>query len=181
MARKRRLGKVGKQVLLFLMETGEGFFEGIYRAIAYPHMNFSKYTYGNVYRCVNNLERKGLVTLVKKKRRIFVKLTDIGLESSQKIASMDLVIKKPNKWDGMWRLIIFDIPESQRLVRDVLRAKIVAAGFVQLQKSVFVIPWPCKTDIERIQKIYQARRFIKYLEVAYFDDEIAYRRKFGVI
>lgn len=74
----------------------------------------------------------------------------------------------------------FDIPEKHKIVREVLRERIKALGFLPLQKSVFVIPWPCKEIIERIQKVYQADLFIRYLEVTSFDGDLEYKEKFGL-
>ncbi len=39
--------------------------------------------------------------------------------------------------DGTRRLVIFDIPERERKKRDAIRLELVAAGFQQLQKSVW--------------------------------------------
>jgi phenylacetic acid degradation operon negative regulatory protein len=40
--------------------------------------------------------------------------------------------------DGKLRVFIFDIPEQRKDVREWVRASLVAAGFVMLQKSVWV-------------------------------------------
>ncbi|MEK9174882.1 MAG: hypothetical protein AAB725_02845 [Patescibacteria group bacterium] len=40
--------------------------------------------------------------------------------------------------DGLMRLVIFDVPESERGKRDLMRTELVACGYNQLQKSVWV-------------------------------------------
>jgi len=44
------------------------------------------------------------------------------------------------KWDGKWRMVVFDIPEKQRNVRNALRKKLRLLGFGKWQKSVYVTP-----------------------------------------
>lgn len=40
--------------------------------------------------------------------------------------------------DGRQRLVIFDIPEKERVKRNALRLELAATGYVQLQKSVWL-------------------------------------------
>lgn len=47
------------------------------------------------------------------------------------------------KWDGKWRVVIFDIKESRRATRDELRSLLVQTGFTKLQESVWVYPFRC--------------------------------------
>lgn len=44
------------------------------------------------------------------------------------------------RWDGIWRLVVFDIPEKRKTSRDVLRMKLKSLGFGMWQKSVYVTP-----------------------------------------
>ncbi|OHB15276.1 MAG: hypothetical protein A2431_01635 [Candidatus Zambryskibacteria bacterium RIFOXYC1_FULL_39_10] len=48
------------------------------------------------------------------------------------------------KWDGKWRVLIFDIPEHLRFVRDQIRATLVSVGFRRLQDSVWIYPYDCE-------------------------------------
>jgi hypothetical protein len=56
-------------------------------------------------------------------------------------------VSKPKTWDRKWRVVIFDIWESRRDVRDALRRKLHNIGFVSLQASVWVYPYPCEDFI----------------------------------
>lgn len=44
------------------------------------------------------------------------------------------------RWDGVWRLVVFDIPEKRKTSRDMLRMKLKSLGFGMWQKSVYVTP-----------------------------------------
>jgi phenylacetic acid degradation operon negative regulatory protein len=46
------------------------------------------------------------------------------------------------RWDGRWRLILFDVPEARRKVRSELRSYLHNHGFGCLQNSVWITPDP---------------------------------------
>lgn len=50
-------------------------------------------------------------------------------------------------WDGKWRLVLFDIPEKDKRLRDKLRRHLTFGHFGYLQNSVWVSPDPL--DFER--------------------------------
>jgi DNA-binding transcriptional regulator PaaX len=46
------------------------------------------------------------------------------------------------RWDGLWRLAIFDVPEARSTDRDQLRRHLRRWGFGYLQNSVWITPDP---------------------------------------
>ncbi len=50
--------------------------------------------------------------------------------------------------DGVWKLVIFDIPEKQKYVRVVLRAKLKSLHFKKWQNSIWVSPYALDDEIE---------------------------------
>jgi DNA-binding transcriptional regulator PaaX len=50
--------------------------------------------------------------------------------------------------DGIWKLVIFDIPEKQKYVRVVLRAKLKALHFKKWQNSIWISPYALDNEIE---------------------------------
>lgn len=100
---------------------------------------------------LKRLRENGLIDLVDDKTLTF-KLTDSGKDRA-------LWMKmKENKetWDGKWRLVIWDIPEKRRTVRNILRNKLKQLGFQQFQKSV----WGSKKDCTKV-----LREFVKQVGV----------------
>ncbi len=55
-------------------------------------------------------------------------------------------LKKKN-WDKKWRVIIFDIPEELHRKRNIFRKKLKNLDFYPLQKSVFIMPYPCEEEL----------------------------------
>ena len=64
-------------------------------------------------------------------------LTKEGQKKALKFKIDEIEIKVPAKWDGKWRIVIFDIPEKFKKAREALRRKLKDLGFLELQKSVF--------------------------------------------
>ncbi len=58
----------------------------------------------------------------------------------QRLAGMSA---RNTRWDGKWRIVAFDIPETMRVSRDKLRNVLRRSGFKQLQQSVWVFPHEC--------------------------------------
>ena len=90
-------------------------------------------------------------------------------------------IKIPNKWDGLWRMVIFDIPEDRRKVRNAINFKLKDLGFVSLQKSVFVYPYECRNGIDFVGEFFYARKYIRYIEVRDIDNDKKLKKKFCLL
>jgi len=88
-------------------------------------------------------------------------------------------IEEPKKWDGWWRIVIFDIPERFKIAREAIRQKLQNLGFFQIQKSVFVIPYPCEKEINFIRQFFGLQNQIRIIRADYFQGEQAARRFFG--
>ena len=82
------------------------------------------------------LRKSRLLIISEKKDGIFkIELTETGKRKIQEIKYNDLQIPKPKKWDGVWRIVMFDIPKFKNKARDALRQKLKSLGFLQFQES----------------------------------------------
>lgn len=88
---------------------------------------------------------------------------------------------KKHPWDKKWRIVTSDIPERIKKVREALRLHLRNLGFKELHKSVFVLPYECRNEIEYIVEFYNARRFIRYIEASHIDNELDFKKKFGLL
>ncbi len=48
----------------------------------------------------------------------------------------------PLLWDNKWRIVLLDVPESKKDVRNALRYILKKAGFVCLKNAVWISPFP---------------------------------------
>lgn len=93
----------------------------------------------------------------------------------------NISINKPKKWDGKWRIVLFDIPNFKRKERDILRSILKRIGFAKYQESVFVIPYECKKEFDYIVELYQLRPYVRIIEAISFDDDLKFKNDFGLI
>ncbi|MBM4048515.1 MAG: hypothetical protein FJ279_25725 [Planctomycetes bacterium] len=56
------------------------------------------------------------------------------------------------RWDGQWRLVMFDFPEASRKQRDAFRWWLRTERLGQLQKSVWVSAFPLSPELTRFLK-----------------------------
>lgn len=76
----------------------------------------------------------------------------------------DIAIKTPKHWDRYWRVVMFDVPETKRRMRQELSWKLKDVGMYDVQHSVFVSPYPCKNEVDAVVDFYQARKYVVYFE-----------------
>lgn len=89
------------------------------------------------------MERSGTVSLPRRGTMGRVELLPKGKALIEKIRASEYQIPEPLMWDGKWRIVMFDVPESRRRVRDQLRRLLQEAGLKRLHDSVWVHPYPC--------------------------------------
>ena len=107
-------------------------------------------------RAITNLKKKHLIDIQEEKDgSIKVCLTENGKKLILQYELDKIKIEKPKKWDGKWRVIIYDIPQSLRKASDAFRRKIRELGMYQLQKSIWVYPYDCIKELDFLCAIYQ--------------------------
>lgn len=86
-------------------------------------------------------------------------ITQKGVKKSLVIEIENIKLQPSKKWDGYWRIVLFDIPEQHKTARDALTLKLKQLGFRQIQKSVYVFPFECFKEIEKIRCFYGIRPY----------------------
>ena len=109
----------------------------------------------------NRLIKAGLLTYKGK----FLRLTTKGETKLHQLELHNYKLEKPRRWDKKWRLLIFDVPEKRRDIRDKIRNTITAVGFMRLQKSVWVYPYNCEDFINLIKADFKIGKNLLYLIV----------------
>ena len=94
----------------------------------------------------------------------------------------DIRIKKPAKWDEYWRILIYDIPASQRKASNALSKKLKDIGFRQLQKSVWVFPYEFLPEIEFICAVFEINmdKYISYFKTKEIPKEKEFKKFFNL-
>lgn len=105
-------------------------------------------------------------------------LSDHGQRRALTFSLDGMGIEKPEKWDKKWRMVIFDIPERQKVLRDVFRGHLRRMCFYELQKSVFVHPYPCADEMDFLIELHEARPYVRTMIVESIDNELHLRAHF---
>lgn len=80
---------------------------------------------------IRRLIDRGIITYEEEKEgKAILRLSELGINYLE--GSNDV------KWDGIYRIVVWDIPESRKNVRNLLRRRLRDWGFVGWQKSVWV-------------------------------------------
>ncbi len=125
-----------------------------------------KYSKRQIRSAVNNLKNQRLIEYVADKDgKTVVKITKKG-ETKLRAFDIELMtIKKPNKWDGKWRLVMFDIPMRFTKGREALRFHLKELDFFQFQKSAWIFPFPCEDEIIFIADFFGIGKYVEILTV----------------
>ena len=127
-----------------------------------------------VTRSYSQLVEKGLLTWESGKLR----LTSKGESALRYLELKQYDIPKPRRWDKKWRVLIFDIPEKQRTLRNRIRDTLRAIGFVQLQGSVWVYPYDCEDLITLLKADFRVGRSMLYMVVDALEYDKRLRQEF---
>ncbi|KKW28521.1 MAG: PaaX domain protein [Parcubacteria group bacterium GW2011_GWA2_52_8] len=84
------------------------------------------------------------------------------------------------KWDHRWRVIVFDIPENLKKWREYLRKELKDLGFLPLQESVYITPFPVTGELDELLKARNLRKYFRYLTVTEIDGIDDLQRQFKI-
>lgn len=110
-----------------------------------------KNLYRQITQAITRLEQAGLVQTSGRYASRRVVLTDKGHAMIETIYASEYRIPEPAFWDGKWRVVMFDIREKRRKARSQLRSLLFGAGFLRLQDSVWIYPYPCDEFIRLVR------------------------------
>jgi DNA-binding transcriptional regulator PaaX len=118
---------------------------------SFKDVDNSKVSYA-VTRSIKNLIDAGCAEMLNSANQKFVRLTREGKTklNTLKLEGEDALI--PSSWDGMWRIILLDLPENRKSERESLRYLLKKAGFVCLKNSAWISPFPFEHLFTNIKK-----------------------------
>lgn len=126
---------------------------------------------------IYRLQKRGLVRKVVKKHGVYLMIAERGKIEMARIAIQQ---KQKEKWDGKWRLIIYDVSEARRADRDFLRFQLKWIGFLELQKSVWVCPYDITHEVQNFIQLCRVYLLgdVRFLVVEQLDSDRDLRRYF---
>ena len=106
-----------------------------------------------------HFRKLGLISIESRHGNTCVVLTKEGEQRARlcgvgKILSGNLSSEN-RKWDGRWRIVFFDLKTEKTKERDAIRLMLRRCGFIFLQKSVWVYPYSCSSEVEFLRSFFQ--------------------------
>jgi DNA-binding transcriptional regulator PaaX len=129
-------------------------------------------------RAVHYMKQRGLITYETRDYQNGIRLTPKGKKKLEERNIDALAIARPDAWDEKWRLVFFDIPEDLKTRRNALSRRLRWLGFQQLQKSIWIHPFPCRSELEALTEYIGIRKFVTYVEISQIDGDPQLRRRF---
>lgn len=126
------------------------------------------------------LKNKGLITFVVKNNKTYIRLTEKGKAKLRQYKYKEMVIPKPRKWDGKWRMLIFDIKETRKPVRDQLREQLINLRLVKVQQSVWIHPYDFSEIIILLKADFSIGKDVLCLTVEKLENDGWLKTKFGL-
>lgn len=141
----RTLSTLSVSLLNFIQKNSGATFHEINSA------HSSAKTQKSVYDTLFRLTTAGLLKVSRKRYTI----TEEGRE---------VIHTKKQVKDGIWKIVIFDIAESDRYVRNFLRQRLKLLGFQKWQNSIWVSPYALDESIEKEFADLAKRYFIRLIK-----------------
>ena len=172
MNRIRERAVIGGLTKALLLTIGTGVVIGtalVFPGVGLLYKEFKKQQWEDAKRrgvlrsTIKRLEKQKLISWKEKDGEAQLMLEEKGRKRILRYKMDTLALKNTGKWDGLWRVAIFDIPESNRKAREFLREKLKDLGFQQLQKSVFVTRLECKDEIDFIRHNLEISPYVSYI------------------
>ena len=122
------------------------------------------------------LEEKGFITI----KNGLVHLTEKGETALARYTLEEKTHMRPKRWDKKWRVIIFDINEKRKRIRESVRRMLLSFGFVRLQDSVWVYPYDCEDLIVLLKAELKIGKELLYMIVDSIENDTGLKRHFEI-
>lgn len=133
------------------------------------------------FQAKNALGRLIIKGYVKRNSKGLLEITEAGRRAlSLEEARVSAQASLKRRWDGQFRLVMFDIPEKRRRTRDRLRMMMGSFGFLRLQDSVWVSPYDCEDLIALVKAELRVGKDILYAVVREIENDGRIREHFGL-
>ena len=126
------------------------------------------------------LQERGLIEIVEINGKKVARITQRGESKLNFLEKHNFKLKIPSKWDGRWRVVIFDIKETRSKTRFLLRRTLSEIGFIRLQNSVWIYPYDCEDLISLLKTDFKIGKDVLYMIVEKLENDWSLRKTFNL-
>lgn len=130
-------------------------------------------------RNLKRLQEQKVIEIIDENGQEIIKLTEKGYTKYLKFKLESLSLKGSG-WDGKWRLVIYDIDKLRRPTQENFRRILKQINFFPLQKSVYLTPYNCTSEIQYLREYFNLSNEVILLEISKLENEEHYKQYFGL-
>jgi CRISPR-associated endonuclease Cas2 len=180
--RTRRLGYVQQAILVTIAISGmlaiAAIAPNVLQLLGWQR---NKHRFKNQAKtALGRLKQMGYIEFVEKNGVKYARTADSGRLEIERGKQRLALTKKIKHWDKRYRIVIFDIPERRKSIRDKLRRTMTEFGFLRLQDSVWVYPHDCEDLIALVKTDLRLGYDVLYLIVEKIENDKYIREHFGI-
>lgn len=125
---------------------------------------FRAYDQKEIRSALRMMQREKLIAVSEQDNHVRLTLTAKGKKRNI-IYNIDTIsLNSTEKWDGIWRIVSFDIPEKLTTSRNIFREKLKSLGFKQLQKSIWITQYRCYDQVIFLINVLEIDKYIALFE-----------------
>lgn len=98
---------------------------------------------------LSRMTQKGLIVAMRNAGQSHYTLSAAGLRRLRE-GTRRVYRRTPHRWDGLWRLVVYAVPETHRTSRDQMRRELVWHGFGLLAQSTWISPNPLEAVVQEL-------------------------------
>ncbi len=166
------LGKLAEAGMIIMSHGAE---PGVERVL----LGEQSYESWRTRKIVNQLAKQKYVNLMENSDgSMTVRITKHGLTRALTYELDTMTVVQPKRWDKKWRLVIFDIPDKYKRMRDIFRMRLRQLGLFAFQESAYISPYTCFNEVEFLRELYGVTFTVQYLLVEKVEDDASLRKHF---
>jgi phenylacetic acid degradation operon negative regulatory protein len=125
----------------------------------------NRYKRSNFLQTVRRTLKTGNIEKVIKNGEVYLRLTSRGTKNLHRDFP---ILNLTKKWDKRWVIVVFDISEKSKSIRNNLRNKLKSLGFGMLQKSIWISPLSITEDMREFIDSIGLSEYVFVMEVSGF-------------
>ena len=173
-----RVGSIEKELLKMILNVKDRELPKKYSESFSDIFKTARQKYGYP-ETIKRMAEKGLIHFVNKEGELRTILTNKGKNIARSLFLQDYKqLKRPAKWDGKWRMVMFDIPEDKTKLRNLIRFHLKKIGFLQIQGSVWIYPYPCEEIVTIVKTNFNFSDEVIYITTESFEKDYKFKKIF---
>lgn len=165
------------------MEFNQEVYFHPYRALnKYLSGGYSKnYKKQTVYSNLSRFRKKGFIVSKNIDGERWYKFTKLGIsELERRRILKNCLLKQKQKWNGKWCILVFDIPEINKKLRDYLRIWLKQMKCKKLQNSVWISPYNISEEIRTVLKMLNLEKYTIFIIAETIENEGKLKKEFNL-